>query len=525
MPVRSAFIRPGLALQCVLAFVVAILFAPAPSFAQITIDVLPRIVVQPQPATIGKGANVRFSVLAAAPGGTGTLHYQWYRGTTALAGQTSPTLELTNVQAGASYQVRVRNNYGSRNSSIVALSVVENAWAELGGRPMLTSAANTRPSLALCGAPHVAWINTSNTGVGLLYVSRFDGAGWVPVGSGVLNVSSSASASSPSLDCFAGRPVVAWREASATGQNIYTAAWTGTQWARLRDTDNVLALNFTPGSHAAAPIIRVHPQGAGAGSIATDSAIAWIEGATVHVRRWNGSAWERYGSGSFGVSNGTANPVAEAPGVGLSFVEPGSTDVVVAWAQRDGNGQDTILTTFWRNAAWYTGQTLVRQVPAGAVVSNVAVGVEKFDLFKAPVTVWTEHTTSTRVHSRKMDQAEFNNPAGMTAPWSEFVPPLNAGNATAFAFAPQAFGGDPCSFSGGFPALSLLTATSSGFQVRQSRCTTSNSGWADTVPQHPVPIERASLAMQDAQTAIVLGVQPVNGNYRTSVWRYYASPD
>lgn len=523
MRVHSVSIRQCLPVQFTLALAALLLCLPLPVRGQITIDPLPRIAVQPQPATIGTGANVRFSVLATAPAGTGALRYQWYQGTTALAGKTSATLDLTNVQAGASYYVRVRNNYGSRNSSIVALSVVEDAWAELGGRPLVTVPANHRPALALCGTPHVAWINTSNAGVGLLYVSRFDGAGWVHVGGAVLNVSTAASASTPSLDCSGGRPVVAWQEVSGTGQNIYTAAWDGTRWVRLLTIDGFRDLNFTPGSHAAAPVLRIHPQGAGTGTIATDSAVAWVEGHTVHVRRWTGSTWDIYGPGNFGVSNGTGNPVSAAAGVGLSFVEPGVTDLVIAWVQRDASGQETVLTTFRRGTTWYAGQTLVQQVPATATVSNIGVGVEKFDLFKAPVTVWTERGTTTRILSRKMDQTEFQNPAGAANPWSQFVSTFNAGSATAFALAPQAFGGSPCDLAGGFPALSWLSSSGGSFQVRQSRCAASGSGWANILSTHPVQIESASLAMQDMQTAFVAGIQVIGGNARVSVWRYYAA--
>jgi hypothetical protein len=68
------------------------------------------------------GDHVAYQVSAT---GTGTLFYQWYQGNSLLAGQTSFTLVLTNIQAGNSgqYQVTVVDSSGIYVTNSVMLNV------------------------------------------------------------------------------------------------------------------------------------------------------------------------------------------------------------------------------------------------------------------------------------------------------------------------------------------------------------------------------------------------------------------
>ncbi len=97
--------------RALLLLVALALLVPLPSWSQIapgpTPDLRPRISTQPQSATIGRGANVRFSV-GVLFSSDGPITYQWYEGNTPLPGKTASTLDLGNVQNGASYYVRVR---------------------------------------------------------------------------------------------------------------------------------------------------------------------------------------------------------------------------------------------------------------------------------------------------------------------------------------------------------------------------------------------------------------------------------
>ncbi len=518
---RPLFLAAALS-RALLLLVALALLIPLPSIAQL-IDPLPRISAQPQNATIGRGANVRFSVSVLFSSG-GPVTYQWYEGNTLLPGKTASTLDLSNVQNQASYYVRLRNRFGSRNSNIVSLTVVQGGLAPLGGRPMFLSSAAQQPSVAVCGAPHVAWIDT-NAGVGLLRVNRFDGYVWRPVG-GALNVSTTFSAAEPSLDCFAGRPVVAWSEWAATGRNIIVAAWNGTQWVNLPASALHPELNYTAGSTSIKPMLRVHPQGAGSGAIADHSAVAWIEGLGVSVKRWNGAAWTSYpGGGGPGV--GVAPP-ADPPDVALSFVEPTNTEPVVAWIQplRGGvNGiYSKVLTSVNRGGSWVSLGTAYTSL--ANTVRRVGLGVEKFDVLKGPITVWTEGVPNVSVSSRKLDQVEFQV-ASPLAPvvnvnaWTEFAPAYNVGAMAAFAFAPQAFSAAACGPSGGLPALSVLTGDGSGFRVRQSACPNGTPAWFSLHPTHPVALESGSVAMADQSTPIVAGVEMAGTQHQLSIWRFY----
>jgi hypothetical protein len=100
------------------------------AIAVVTISALPPVIVtSPVAVTVAPGQGAVFSVVA---GGSPTLSYQWYRGTTVLDGATSATLSLfsvTSADAG-DYSVVVTNAYGSATSAAAALSVS----APVGGR-------------------------------------------------------------------------------------------------------------------------------------------------------------------------------------------------------------------------------------------------------------------------------------------------------------------------------------------------------------------------------------------------------
>jgi uncharacterized delta-60 repeat protein len=84
----------------------------------------PTINTQPSPAAqvVNVGANVTYTVVA---GGTAPLTYQWKKDATAIAGATSATLALTNVQPAnsGSYTVVVSNAIGNATSAAAVLTV------------------------------------------------------------------------------------------------------------------------------------------------------------------------------------------------------------------------------------------------------------------------------------------------------------------------------------------------------------------------------------------------------------------
>jgi hypothetical protein len=82
----------------------------------------PQISGQPQSQTVKAGATATFTVTAA---GSPPPSYQWRKGGIAIAGATSASLTLSNVQTDATgaYDVVVSNNKGSMTSSVAILAV------------------------------------------------------------------------------------------------------------------------------------------------------------------------------------------------------------------------------------------------------------------------------------------------------------------------------------------------------------------------------------------------------------------
>jgi uncharacterized repeat protein (TIGR02543 family) len=83
----------------------------------------PKISTQPASQTVNVGSNVTFSVAAS---GTAPMTYQWLFNGGNLTGQTSSTLNLSNVQQNqaGNYSVIVSNVAGTATSAAAALSVV-----------------------------------------------------------------------------------------------------------------------------------------------------------------------------------------------------------------------------------------------------------------------------------------------------------------------------------------------------------------------------------------------------------------
>ena len=90
--------------------------------AQLTVLLPPSIDAQPADVVRPPGAAAGFSVSAT---GSGSLRYQWYKGTNLLAGQTNTLLVLINVQAtnAGGYKVVITNLYGTLTSRVAQLLV------------------------------------------------------------------------------------------------------------------------------------------------------------------------------------------------------------------------------------------------------------------------------------------------------------------------------------------------------------------------------------------------------------------
>jgi hypothetical protein len=121
--------------------------------APAALNLLPGILVQPTNTTAAAGSTVVFSVSAE---GSAPLSYQWQKnGTNTIAGATSSSLVIGNVQASAAgaYNVVITNAFGSVTSDTATLTVSSQA-------PAIT----TQPAQAIVPANSDATFSVNATG-------------------------------------------------------------------------------------------------------------------------------------------------------------------------------------------------------------------------------------------------------------------------------------------------------------------------------------------------------------------------
>ena len=151
-------------------------------------------------------------------------------------------------------------------------------WQSLGSPPGAPPSA-VSPAIALNGSeqPVVAWLQGAAAG-NLLQVSSWDGSGWTTLGK-ALNVDIQKIASAPSLVVGADElPVVAWSESTGVDAgSVHVARWNGSAWSLLGDG----AL----GSSLSAPQLALDSK--------SQPVIAWQASATeLDVEHWTDTGWQ-----------------------------------------------------------------------------------------------------------------------------------------------------------------------------------------------------------------------------------------
>jgi len=112
----------------------------------------PQITLQPASTSAQTGASATF---VASVLGSPTLAYQWYFGTSALAGATNTTLTLTNIGAaeGGNYVLVITNSYGAVTSSVAMLNYL--------GLPLITT--NPVSAYVTAGSPETFTVAASSS--------------------------------------------------------------------------------------------------------------------------------------------------------------------------------------------------------------------------------------------------------------------------------------------------------------------------------------------------------------------------
>ncbi len=132
----------------------------------------PTISAQPSPQAVATGGQASFSVTAA---GNPTLRYQWLKNNAAIAGATSSTLIVANVQQVdyGYYSVIVSNDQGQARSDGAALTPTANGFPTFTKQPVnttVTAGQNAQFAADVFGATSFTW-----------QVSTNGGANWAPV--------------------------------------------------------------------------------------------------------------------------------------------------------------------------------------------------------------------------------------------------------------------------------------------------------------------------------------------------------
>ena len=251
------------------------------------------------------------------------------------------------------------------------------SWQEFGPSPTKSpTKAADQPHVKLDsqGNPVLAWSELSpDANAESFYVSRWDGARWQDIDIGSLSTDLSGASRSRDLAVTStDEPILAWSVQyfepgqAALGFNVYAGPWRDKRWAGLGDT----SLNLE----------RTHY--AGAASLVLDAndhpVIAWKEakdGYEIHVKRWDGSSWQKIGQAlNQGMGLGS-NPR-------IALDKNGRPTVV--WIENAG--AENIFVARWDGKTWKIfGRKLNANPKAYATSSSLAL-----DAAGNPVVVWSE---------------------------------------------------------------------------------------------------------------------------------------
>lgn len=191
---------------------------------------------------------------------------------------------------------------------------------------------------------YVAWSDTSS-GDAEIYLRQWDGSDWSELGGSANGggISDNSGASQwPSVAVAPdGQPWVAWHDSSAGDDEIYVRRWTGTAWEPVGNgaASGGGISNNNGGSAFVA--LEIAPNG--------QAYATWMDSSSgnseVYVRRWNGSAWEPLAGSASGGGISNTPTRSGRPSLALDDNLP-----TVAWAETDTVGE--IYVRRFNGSAW-----------------------------------------------------------------------------------------------------------------------------------------------------------------------------
>lgn len=254
-------------------------------------------------------------------------------------------------------------------------------WQALGEGPgvRVVGSSPSWPTVAVDGRgrPVVAWTDASADGDDRdVYVSRWEGQRWVAIGKPLHIYSGYLSAArAPSLVLDAeGNPLVAWLENNGRTDDVLVWHWNGVTWLPVGD---MLRAGPTEAESQAGPVsLALDPGGR--------PLVAWQAGMSpsrIFVRAWDGNAWRSLGA----PLSAREDTFAGDPSLALA---PDGTPYV-SWTESDGRSPGQVYVRTWDGTAW---KPLSQQAEAGidrAHSSRLTV-----DSKGVPMLTWVEWGSS-----------------------------------------------------------------------------------------------------------------------------------
>jgi hypothetical protein len=179
----------------------------------------------------------------------------------------------------------------------------------------------------------VVWSENDSTGNKRVYVQRWTGSGWEPLGEPQSNDPGKVWIDSVRIQTSeAGHVVIAWKENSPPTR-VYVRRWTGSSWESLGGGPSATATG-------SASNFSLQLDTAGNPVVAWDESEDNSSPISINVKRWNGSAWVSFGANApvaFGLAPVLSLNKADLP--------------IVAWSAFDGTARNVYVRR-WSGTTW-----------------------------------------------------------------------------------------------------------------------------------------------------------------------------
>jgi len=269
------------------------------------------------------------------------------------------------------------------------------SWSDLGGSASGGGISNNGgaslwPSLAVApdGNPWVAW-HDETPGAAEIYIKRWTGTAWEPVGSGSasgggISNNSGASAFVDLQIASNGHAFTVWADDSAGNDEIYLRQWNGSAWVALANSASGGGISNS-GNRSGRPALALN---------AGLPAVAWAEGGSVgdiYLRRFSGSAWVELGTNSAS-GGGVSHTAGSSQYATLAYTAAGKP--YVAWYD-ETSGQREIYVATLEGSQWIAAGT---GAASGGGISNTSGASKEPSLAVAgsgnPFVAWQETPAS-----------------------------------------------------------------------------------------------------------------------------------